>query len=69
MVTKVGRAGMERRAKLTRKVVDGAAPEAARYVLWDVDLPGFGLRVEASGTKTFLVHYRVGGGRASYGGR
>ena len=50
-------------ARLTKRSVDAAAPEAARYVLWDADLKGFGLRVEPSGTKTFVVRYRVGGGR------
>ena len=55
---------MERRAKLTRRVVDSTTPEAERFILWDSDLPGFGLRVEPSGRKTFIVRYRVGGGRA-----
>src|SRR3712207_9207000 len=55
---------MERRAKLTRRVVDSTALETERFILWDTDLPGFGLRVEPSGRKTFIVRYRVGGGRA-----
>jgi integrase len=32
-------------------------------IYWDVDHAGFGLRVEPSGSKTFLVRYRPGGGR------
>lgn len=48
--------------KLTKRVVDGAEPKAARYDLWDSDLPGFGLRVEVSGTKTFIIRYRANGG-------
>lgn len=51
----------ERIAKLTKRVVDAAQPEDERYVIWDSALKGFGLRVEASGTKTFLVRYRVAG--------
>ncbi|MBP7340138.1 site-specific integrase [Niveispirillum sp.] len=48
--------------KLTKRVVDGAAPKEARYDLWDSELPGFGLRVEKSGTKTFIIRYRANGG-------
>jgi integrase len=48
--------------KLTKRVVDNAAPNGVRYEIWDSELPGFGLRVEASGTKTFIVRYRANGG-------
>jgi integrase len=44
-------------------VVDGASPEESRYILWDSDLSGFGLRVEPSGHKSFVARYRAGGGR------
>jgi len=47
--------------EVTKRVVDAAAPNAERYVIWDSALKGFGLRVEHSGTKTFLVRYRVAG--------
>lgn len=50
-------------AHLGRRALNAATPEAARYVLWDDELSGFGLRVEPSGTMTYLVRYRVGGGR------
>lgn len=49
--------------RLTKRTIDAAKPEAARLILWDSELKGFGLRVEPSGTKTFVVRYRVGGGR------
>ena len=51
------------RAKLTKRVVDATHPTAGRVILWDTDLPGFGLRVEPSGRKTFIARYRAGGGR------
>jgi integrase len=51
----------ERVAKLTKRTADAAAPEAERYILWDSALKGFGLRIEPSGTKTFLVRYRAAG--------
>ena len=53
-----------RRVKLSKRTVDAACPEANRYVLWDADLAGFGLRVEPSGKKTFIARYRAGGGRS-----
>lgn len=49
--------------RLTRRSVEAAQKAASRYTLWDGDLKGFGLRVEPSGTKTYIVRYRVGGGR------
>ena len=49
--------------RLTKRAVDAARPETGRYVLWDDDLTGFGLRVEPSGRKTFVARYRKGGGR------
>jgi integrase len=54
---------MAQAIKLTKRAADAARPAAARYELWDADLKGFGLRVEPSGVKTFIVRYRPGGGR------
>jgi integrase len=49
--------------KLTKRTVDAAQPRPGRYVVWDSELKGFGLRVEPTGIKTFIVRYRHGGGR------
>ncbi len=49
-------------AKLTKRIVDSYLPEQGRYMVWDSELAGFGLRIEASGTKTFIVRYRAGSG-------
>lgn len=49
--------------KLTRVSVKSAEKSDARYVLWDSELKGFGLRVEPTGTKTYIARYRAGGGR------
>lgn len=52
--------------RLTKSVVEKAEIRDARYDLWDLDIAGFGLRVEKSGTKTFIIRYRTdGGGRSA----
>jgi len=50
---------------LTKRTVDAAKATGQRYYLWDSSLRGFGLRIEASGAKTFFVKYRVQGGRSA----
>ena len=50
--------------KLIKRNIEAlAAPKEARIV-FDEELPGFGLRMAPSGKKTFVAQYRVGGGRA-----
>ena len=56
-------AGAARAVRLSKRTVDAALAEAERYVLWDTDLKGFGIRVTPEGTKSFVVRYRSGGGR------
>ena len=53
----------ERRVRLTKRNIDLLESNGKRVIYWDDDLAGFGLRVELSGTKTFIVRYRPGGGR------
>jgi integrase len=53
-------------SKLSKLIADRAAPGAARYVLWDSELAGFGLRVTPAGAKSWVVKYRAdGGGRTA----
>src|SRR5262245_43712745 len=49
--------------RLTPATIRTAAPPAGRsdHVYFDDELPGFGLRVRASGAKAWLVQYAVGG--------
>ena len=59
-------AGASEAVKITKRMVDGAGPRVDRYVIWDTELKGFGLRVEPSGIKSFIVRYRAGqGGRSA----
>src|SRR5258708_40237827 len=50
----------------TKRVVDAAGSKDKRYYVWDSALSGFGVRIETSGAKTFIVRYRAeGGGRSA----
>lgn len=51
--------------KLTKRIIDAATyigANNARCVLWDSEIPGFGVRLFPSGKKSFVLSYRTGGG-------
>lgn len=48
-------------AKLTKRTVDTSVIKSSDYVIWDEELPGFGLRVFASGKRSYVVQYRAAG--------
>lgn len=48
-------------ARLSKRSVDQATPSEADYFLWDDELLGFGLRVFASGKRSYVVQYRSKG--------
>jgi integrase len=51
--------------KLTKRFVENEEPPKDGYTLvWDEDLPGFGLRVHSSGQRSYLVQYRNTQGRS-----
>ena len=48
-------------AKITKRLVDAAEPRADNYLIWDDELKGFCLRVHTTGSKSYLLRYRVRG--------
>lgn len=50
--------------KLTKQNVESIEAEGREVVLWDSDLPGFGIRVKPSGLKSYIIQYRDGEGRS-----
>jgi integrase len=50
--------------KVTKRTVDALKPRPGRDVLlWDDELPGFGVRCRSSGARTYFLKYRTQGGR------
>jgi integrase len=47
--------------KLKKSVVDDAKPKAKRYILWDGELRGFGVRITPAGAKSYICQYRLHG--------
>ena len=52
--------------KITKRVVDAAGVREKDYVIWDDELPGFGLRVFTSGKRSYVIQYRARGRSRRY---
>ena len=55
---------MAEKKRIGKVMVDALKPKAERFVAWDTEVPGFGVRVYPQGRKVYLLKYRVGGGRS-----
>ncbi|MBB3890545.1 integrase [Phenylobacterium haematophilum] len=53
-------------SKLTKRVVDAAETRDGEYIIWDDELPGFGLRVFPSGKRSYMIQYRALGRTRRY---
>src|SRR5260370_33064766 len=65
----LGRPGQERRkvmVKIKKRVVEAADAREKDYLIWDDDLPGFGLRVFSSGKRSYVIEYRTRGRSRRY---
>lgn len=52
------------RTRLTKRKIEALRPGSKPWIAWDDRLIGFGVRVQPTGTKAFVLNYRVGhGGR------
>jgi len=47
--------------RITKRTVDALKTTGKEYVHWDGELKGFGVRVRATGSKSFVAVYRTGG--------
>jgi Site-specific recombinase XerD len=47
------------RTRITKSLIDAIEPGQTDVWIWDRELPGFGIRVQPSGRKTYVVRYRT----------
>lgn len=52
--------------KLTKRSVDALKPNGSDTLYWDSELTGFGVRIRASGRKTYVLQTRIGGRQRWY---
>jgi integrase len=52
--------------KITKRVVEVAEAQEKDYLIWDDELPGFGLRVFSSGKRSYVIQYRTKGRSRRY---
>jgi len=51
--------------RITKRLVDRLRPTDAEHFVWDDTLIGFGVRVQCTGVKSYVVKYRAGSGRGA----
>lgn len=51
--------------QLTKRLIDSLKPQSSEYFVWDNALAGYGVRVQTTGARSYVVKYRAGSGRAA----
>jgi hypothetical protein len=51
--------------RITKRVVDALQSHDREFTVWDDAVSGFGVRVRATGAKSYVVVYRAGAGRGA----
>ena len=61
--SQVGRRGNRSASRITKSIIDGVPlpPKGERIMLWDSEIKGFGLRITSTGSRTYILRYRMGG--------
>lgn len=49
--------------RLSKRTIDALQPREREYFVWDEDMPGFGIRIQPSGFKAYMIQYRDASGR------
>ena len=62
MDTTTGKRTAKVKLTLTKRTVENLQPADKPWIAWDDRLSGFGVRVQPSGMKAFIVNYRTGSG-------
>lgn len=52
--------------KITKWIVEAAEPREKDYLIWDDELPGFGVRIFSSGKRSYVIQYRTRGRSRRY---
>ena len=60
MNTTTGKRTAKVKLTLTKRTVETLQPADKPWIAWDDRLSGFGVRVQPSGTKAFIINYRTG---------
>src|ERR1700704_1214487 len=55
------------RDKITKRAVDALKPssDGREAVIWDTEVKGFGVRAQCGGSRSYILHYRIGTGRGA----
>ena len=62
MDTTTGKRTARVKLTLTKRTVENLQPADKPWIAWDARLIGFGVRVQPSGAKAFIINYRTGSG-------